>query len=411
MSRKILHDLTSLEDVRRLLEGFSIVSNKKEILIEYSSGHILAEDIIPDIDVPSFSKALKDGYALRSMDTANADSDSPAVLNAGGFIPVGQWDRSSVQAGGSHEIATGAPVPEGADAVVMVEDTRRRGDSVLVYSSLRSGENILPAGMDMAMDEMILHKGLKLAPRHIGVLAAVGQSMVWVRSVTVGIISTGNEITIPGAPLEPGMIYDTNSYTLYAAARECGADAKMYGIVRDNRHAMEQALVHAVYECDIVLTSGSTSAGVDDVMYRIIEDKGQLLVHGINFKPGKPVIIGMMDDVAVIGLPGSPTSALVVFNELVAPLIRRTLGMTHASRPRRQATLATDIHSEDRHELLSVRLDGNRVYPADKTSASITTLAQADGFIEIGAGVKFVKAGTDVEVTLFSMNAGGEADL
>ncbi|MCD4703310.1 MAG: hypothetical protein K8R64_03300 [Methanosarcinaceae archaeon] len=261
------------------------------------------------------------------------------------------------------------------------------------------------------MDEKILHTGLSIAPRHIGALAAVGRRTVWVRSIIVGIISTGNEITVPGLPLDPGKIYDANSYTLYAAARECGSDVKMYGIVRDNREAMEQAIEHAANECDIVLTSGSTSAGSDDVMYRIIEDKGQLLVHGINFKPGKPVIIGMVNDVAVIGLPGNPTSALVVFNELVAPLIRRTLGMTHVIRPRRQAALATDVHSGDRYELLSVRLDGNRAHPADKTSASITTLAQADGFIEIGAGVKLIKAGTDVEVTLFSNNAGGEADL
>ncbi|HJH32044.1 MAG TPA: molybdopterin biosynthesis protein [Methanosarcinaceae archaeon] len=401
MQRKEFRELTSVEDARILVNGIGMQPKTISILIENSIDHIIAEDIVSRVDVPSFNKSVMDGYAVRAEDTYQASETNSCTVKLIGSVPAGCQDRFFVGDGEAVDISTGAPIPQGADAVVMIEQTKQQGNDISIDRPVHIGENIMRAGSDIMRGERVLRKGTRIGSREIGVLSAIGKREVLVGSVMVGIISTGDELIQPGEPLEPGKIYDTNSYALNAGVIECGATPVIYGIIRDNDLDMEEAIDTAAGECDIVLTSGSTSAGAGDIMYRVIGEKGITLAHGINIKPGKPVVIGLIDGVPTIGLPGNPTSALTIFNEFVAPLIRRAIGASTDPKTVITAVLGTSIRSQGRHQLLPVGLVRGKVYPADKGSGAITTLADADGFIEIRPEIEYMDAGTPVGVTLF----------
>ena len=401
MQRKEFRELISVEDARNLVHGIKIHPVPASTFIEHSPNNTIAEDIFSSVDVPSFNKSTMDGYAVKAKDTYQASETDPCSVKLIGSVPAGCADKFFVNDGEAVDIATGAPIPDGADAVVMVEQTKRQDNEIFIDRPVHIGENIMRAGSDIMRGERVLRKGTRIGSREIGVLSAIGKREVLTTSVKVGIISTGDELIRPGKPLEFGKIYDTNSYALNAGVIECGATPIMYGIVRDNDQDMEEAIDIAAKECDIILTSGSTSAGAGDIMYKIIEEKGTTLAHGINIKPGKPVVIGLINGVPTIGLPGNPTSALTIFNEFIAPLIRRAIGANTASKTTTSAILGTSIRSQGRHQLLPVGLVRGKVYPADKGSGAITTLADADGFIEIRPEIEFMDAGTSVDVTLF----------
>ncbi|MBW6470668.1 MAG: molybdopterin biosynthesis protein [Methanosarcinaceae archaeon] len=401
MQRKEFRKLISVEDARNLVREIKIRPASISTSIEDLTYHIIAEDIISSVDVPSFNKSVMDGYAVRAKDTYQANETDPCKVKFIGTVAAGCSDQFYVNDGEAVDIATGAPIPDGADSVVMIEHTKRQDNEIFIDRPVHVGENIMRAGSDIMRGERVLRKGTRIGSREIGVLSAIGKRKVLITGVKVGIISTGDELIQPGQPLKPGKIYDTNSYALHAGVIECGATPIMYGIVRDNDRDMEEAIDTAVKECNIILTSGSTSAGAGDIMYKIIEEKGTILAHGINIKPGKPVVVGLINGVPAIGLPGNPTSALTIFNEFVAPLIRRAIGVITASKTTMPAVLGTSIRSQGRHQLLPVGLVRGKVYPADKGSGAITTLSDADGFIEIRPEVEFMDAGTSVNVTLF----------
>ncbi|WP_094227913.1 molybdopterin biosynthesis protein [Methanolobus psychrotolerans] len=401
MERKEFRELTSAEDARKLVEQIKVQPEMIIVPIEKSVGQTTAKDIFSCVDVPDFNRSVKDGYAIRAKDTYQASEPQPKELRCIGSIPAGCTDKFFVDDGETIEISTGAPIPDGSDAVVMVENTKQTGDSVFIYQPVHIGENIMRAGTDIMKGERILRKNTRIGSREIGVLASIGMNEVPVKRLLVGIISTGNELIKPGEELKAGSIYDANSYAIAAAIEECGGTARIYGIVPDDATLMKDALDKAILECDIVLTSGSTSAGVGDIMYMIIEEKGETLTHGIAIKPGKPVVIGMIDKVPTVGLPGNPTSALSIFNEFVAPIIHNSLGVKPSFKTKVNAVMGTGIRSGGREELFPVGLVRGKVYPADKTSGAITTLSDADGIIEIGAHTEYIEAGSEVEVTMF----------
>ena len=342
-----------------------------------------------------------DGYAVRAEDTYDCNESEPVKLKILGNIPAGSKKRITVSGGEAVEIATGSPIPEGANSVVMVEDSSEEEGTVLIYRPVTIGENIMKAGSDILKGERVLRRGRKLGTREIGVLASVGKREVSVLKLQVGIISTGDELVRPGENLGWGQVYDANSYTLYAGVKECGAFPLLYGILKDNETDMRQVLETAASECALILTSGSTSSGAGDIMYRLIDEIGETLAHGISIKPGKPVVIGIIKGVPIIGLPGNPTSALMIFNEFVAPLVRKALGAEIELKKVETGIMGTDLRSEGRQQLIPVGLIRGRVYPADRGSGAITSLSGADGFIEIPSRVEFIEAGTAVEVTLF----------
>ncbi|MFT4884670.1 MAG: putative molybdopterin biosynthesis protein [Natronomonas sp.] len=308
-------------------------------------------------------------------------------------------------------MSTGAVLPPGADSVVMVERTDREDDTVLVRTSLAPGDRVMFAGADVAAGERALGPGTVLTPREIGLLSALGVDEVPVRGEpTVGIISTGDELVRPGDSLnsDAGEIYDVNSYTTATAVEEAGGEAKLYPHAGDDYEAMESVLREAAEECDLVLSSGSTSASAVDVIYRVVEETGELLLHGVAVKPGKPMLIGRLKGSAYVGLPGYPVSALTIFQTFVAPAIRETSGLPEPKTATVEGAMAVrERYSEGRLRYMPAGLvedgDGNTlVYPVDKGSGATTSLVEADGVVAVPPDVEYLDEGEDVEVQLFS---------
>lgn len=397
--QKEFRKLVSKDEAKRIISRLGIKACISEIKIQDASGHILAIDVYSEVDVPPFDRAAMDGFAVRASDTFKAREDMPIPFKLVGSILPGVNPDIQIEYGEAAEIATGAVMPAGADSVVMVEYTRMNKE-LLVLRPVSVNENVMHAGADIMAGERLLKKGTALGPREIGLLAAAGKQIVKVNRLTVGIISTGNELVEPGDQLKPGKIFDINSYSIASAVKECGGEPVHCGIKMDEKEEMEEALKIAAGLCDIILTSGSTSAGTGDMMYRLIGENGNLLAHGIDIKPGKPAIIGKVFGKPVFGLPGYPASALTIFNEFIAPVIRKTCGRKK-ERLKIQAILASRVRTGGRSQLVPVGIVRGRAYPVDKGSGAITTLSEADGFIEIPSEVEMIEVGEAVEVTLF----------
>ena len=418
---------------------------------------VLAERVDAAIDVPGFDRAAMDGYAVQASDTVGAGETDPAVLDLAGTVHAGEKPAVTVEPGTCVEISTGAVMPPGADAVVVVErtdeisdddsDTGNNDDSntaIEIRTAVAPSENVMLAGADIAAGARALGPGTRLTPRELGLLSALGVDEVPVRArPRVGIISTGDELVPPGEPLdsECGEIYDVNTTTIAAGVEAAGGDPVVYPHVGDDFAAMEALLRQAADECDLVLSSGSTSASAVDVIYRVIEERGELLLHGVAVKPGKPMVVGRIDQPeadetepaagagdevaqsAYIGLPGYPVSALTIFRVFVAPAIRAAAGQPEPPTATVDGKLIVhQRHDEGRLRLLSVGLvetaaGETLVYPVDKGSGATTSLVAADGVVAIDADTDYLAAGESVTVRLFdpdvrppTLLAAGEAD-
>ncbi|GBC75741.1 Molybdopterin molybdenumtransferase [archaeon HR06] len=348
-----------------------------------------------------------DGYALRAEDTFGADEERFVELRIIGSVKAGDNPTFEIKKGEACEISTGAPIPLGANAVVMEEYTFRKEDKVRIIRPVYPGENIMSAGGDIKRGELILRRGQRITPREIGLLAAIGKKKIKVyRRLKVGIISTGQELEDIGKPLSFGKIYDINSYTLAGSLKELDCEPILYGVVKDDEEDMIKRIKEAVNSCDIVLTSGSTSAGKGDLIYRVLESLGNLLAHGLNVKPGKPTVIALVEGKPVIGLPGYPTSALMIFNLIVKPLIFHLLNQELENPSLVKAKVAKRIEcGKGRRELLPVHvvstLKGLSVYEVGLGSGAISSLALADGYIDVPQGTQYLDEGEEVTVHLF----------
>ena len=458
MDRKEFRDLSPPEAVHEAIGSLIPSTDVETVSLAEATGRVLAERIDAELDVPGFDRSNMDGYALRAVDTYGADEAAPARLTLVGEVHAGDAPSVSVEDGEAVEISTGAVMPPGADAMVPVERTDMVGEAtVLVRTAVAPGDNVMFAGADVAAGERALGPGTPLSPREIGLLSALGTDEIPVYSrPTVGIVSTGDELVPPGGPLDSdrGEIYDVNSYTIAAAVEDAGGEAVRYPHVGDDWDAMEDVLRRAGEECDLVCSSGSTSASAVDVIYRVIEDLGELLVHGVSLKPGKPMLVGRLGEAGYVGLPGYPVSAMMTFRTFVSPAIRRAAGRSDVEPATITGRMAVEARFEEgRRRLLPVGVlesgvygeaagvdgeaagvdrevagadgaaaetvdvqetetDGDRagktgadrtiVYPVDSGSGATTTLARADGFVAVPAASSYVAAGETVDVTLFS---------
>ncbi len=405
--RKIFRDLVSIDEAkRRLFESVKLEGKTEIVPLAKANGRILARDYYSEVDVPPFDRATMDGYAVKAEDTFGAEEDSPVALKVVGKVETGELPEVEVENGCAVEISTGAVMPKGANAVVMVEHTSRRGDVVYVYEPVPPGANVMSAGSDIMAGELVVRKGTKLTAREIGVLAAVGiESVEVVKKPVVAIIATGNELVSPGNRLEFGKIYDVNSYAIASAVLENGGIPILLGIARDDEREIRKKIAEGLEKADVVLLSGGTSAGVGDMVYRILEEFGDVIVHGIAVKPGKPTVIAVSNGKPIIGLPGYPTSALMIFYIIVAPLLRRLAGMEDEKPKSVKARVPFRIQSATgRREFLPVNLveaEGFVAYPFTDYSGAISTLAEADGFVEIPENKVFLEEGEEVDVILF----------
>uniref|UniRef100_A0A7C4S4S4 molybdopterin molybdotransferase n=1 Tax=Geoglobus ahangari TaxID=113653 RepID=A0A7C4S4S4_9EURY len=409
MKRKIFRDVLSVDEVFEKIKEFLPERKIEEVSLLNATGMIAAEDIYSISDVPPFDRATMDGFAVRADDTFGADEDNPVRLKVIGKIAAGDYPTMEVKRGEAVEIATGASMPKGANAVVMVEFTRMIGDFVEIFKPVSPGENVMSAGSDIMTGELIVRRGDVITHREIGVMAACGIDRVKVfKRPKIAVISTGNELIEVGAPLEYGKIYDVNSYVLCSAVRENGGEPIFIGIARDNRDDIKRLIEKGLRIADIVITSGGTSAGVGDIIYNILNEwEPGVLVHGIAIKPGKPTIIAVCDGKFVFGLPGYPTSALTIFEVFVAPLIRMLSGVDVERKKIRCKLVMKTFSSEGRREFLPVNivkgLSGFTAYPVTEYySGAITALAFTDGFVEIPENVVMLEEGEEVDVTLYS---------
>jgi putative molybdopterin biosynthesis protein len=380
-----------------------------------ASNRVLAENIIATLDIPPFSRSTVDGYAVRAEDTFGADEKNPITLKVCGIVNIGESPKTTVQQGNAAEIVTGAPMPDGSDSVVMVEHTERIDENVSVSTAVAKDENVMKAGVDVKKGETVLKAGQLLGSREIGVLAALGLAKIKVCRVPhVAVLSTGPELTEPGKKLSFGKIYDINAYSLSAAVQESAGTPVYLGVFPDSFSGLQKALKCALASADIVLTSGGVSVGPKDIMPKALGSLGKpgLIICGIAIKPGKPTTVASIDGKPVFSLPGHPTSALLAFHLFARPLIQLMAGRK-AERDLEVKALAAMrmIPAKGRRTFIMVKLkqdkSGRLVAEPVPTgvSGAITTLAKADGFVEMLENVQFVDESEEVTVHLFETKA------
>ena len=404
--------LSSYKEALDVIERFfpSKPVGVEEIPLTEAYGRVIAEDATSLMDIPPSDRSVVDGYAVRSSDVYHAEESNPIILKFGGSVKIGELPKVSVYEGYAVEIVTGAFMPEGADSVVMVEYTERRGDEVLVYRPVTVGENVMKRGADIKNGEVLVGKGTVLTPFEIGALSAVGRKTVKVyRKPKVAIISTGPELVPAGEKLSPGKIYDINSYTLGSAARKFGGEVEILGIIEDNPQAIRDALLKALSEADVTVTSGGVSVGPYDLVPKILGELGEpgVLISGVSIKPGKPTTLALINGKPVFALPGQPTSALMTFHLFVRPVILRMAGRKVT--PFRKVKAFADrklFPARGRRTFIMVTLsweNPERLIASPVPlglSGAITTLTKADGYIEIPENQQFIDEGEEVTVHL-----------
>lgn len=392
------------KDALALVEQASVPLNRIErVDLQHCVGRVLATSVVADRDVPPFNRAAMDGYAVVAGSTFGAKQGTPALLDCIETVHTGSIPSQPLVSGQCIQIATGAPMPEGADAVVMVEETDRQDETrVAVFAPVHPGQHVGRRAADIASGAELLHPGDLLTPSRIGSIAALGIADIDVYArPRVAILSTGDEIIAPGQPLGPGQIYDINRFTLGSVICEHGGLPVPLPTAPDDLDELS-AVVDDCLEHDILVFSGGSSVGERDLTVDVIREKGKILFHGIAVKPGKPTVFGTIGSTPVLGMPGYPTSCLSNAYMLLVPLLR-LLARLPAYRFRTLSVPAAQrfISTTGRHQFYTVRVLGGMAVPAFKASGDITSMSQADGYIEIPAEVDAVEEGETVEVKLF----------
>jgi molybdenum cofactor synthesis domain-containing protein len=390
------------EALGHVLAAARPTTRAETVALADADGRVLAEDVTASFDVPAFDRAAMDGYAVRDDDTRGATADAPIRLTCVGLVAAGSMPARAVGSGECIEVATGAPLPPGATAVIMVEHTSRRDDVVQVRSAAAPGQHVGRRGADIASGEAVVRAGDVLTPARIGALAAVGRASVRVAArPSVLICPTGDEVVAQGDPLGAGQVYDVNRYTLAAVVGRHGGIAVAHAPAGDTIDALT-AVLDAGGAHDLMVFSGGSSVGRRDLLVDALRSRGEVMFHGVAVKPGKPTLFGRVRDVPVLGLSGYPTSCLSNAYALLVPLLRRTARLPPWEPSVARLPLARGVRStSDRHQFYPVTIVDDRAEPAFKSSGDITSLARADGFIEIPAGVGELAAGTVVDVRMF----------
>jgi molybdopterin molybdotransferase len=391
------------DDALRIVRDAAVpISRRERIALADAAGRVVAADVIAAADVPPFDRAAMDGYAVIAADTTGASASAPRSLRCVDRLFTGQIPGRGVSSGECIEIATGAPLPPGADAVVMFEETTRSGEDVGIMTSVSARQHVGRRAADIATGQTVVTAGVVLSPARIGALAATGarDAIVYARP-SVAILSTGNEIAEPGQPLAPGQIYDINRFTIDTVVRGHGGVATPLPIASDSIDEISAALDTALGH-DIIVFSGGSSVGDRDLILDVLRQRGTVHFHGIAVKPGKPTAFATIDRTPVFGMPGYPTSCLSNAYMLLVPFLRRVARLPEWTPRTIDAPLTRRIVSAaGRHQFYTVRLVDGRAEPAFKASGDITSMANADGYIEIPAQTDAVEAGTMVTVKLF----------
>ena len=422
-NRETYLSVTSIAEARSRFRGvYETEQSVVYVPLESCKGRVLATDISSPLNIPIFDRSTVDGYAVRASGIYLSRDDSPVSLDVIDHISAGLQSRVRITKDSEAiEIATGCPIPDGADAIVMVEytDIVARGESgeiskVDIYRSSPPGRHIVSSGSDIKRNSFLFSRGTRLETKHIAVLAAIGLDKIAVyRRAIVGIISTGDEIVPPGSAILPGKLFDVNSYSLFGRVLDDSGEPKLYsGIVPDDPEELREAIRKFHSECDIVLISGGTSAGRGDYLHEVINEMGSpgVVVHGVALKPGKPCILAVVGGKAIFGLPGFPSSVLFTYDTFVSPLIQEIGGVIAKDGDKKSSrrmlcrsgtTLQSPLGRQEFklvHLVYSELLKDFVTYSLPGGSSSISTFVKADGYIIIPEDVQNVEAGAIVEV-------------
>jgi molybdopterin molybdotransferase len=410
-------ELISVADAReRILKHFSPTAPVRKPLSEIYQ-HVLAEAIYAGEDLPAFANSAMDGYAVRSEDVIRATSDNPVVLDVIGDIPAGHWFENTVSSGTAVRVMTGAPIPDGSNAVVPIEYCQALGFApetslparVQVMLSVQSGEFIRPKGQDVRTGELILPKGVRLRPQDIGMLAMLGFNEVFVhQKPRLALFSSGDELIQSGASRTSSKIYDSNSPMLDALIQNYGGTVVSLGVIPDRFDAVQAALDEAVrLDVDLILSTAGVSVGSYDYVRAVIEKHGEASIWRVNMRPGKPLLMGRYKDVPFIGLPGNPVSAFVGFEVFVHPVIFKLQGILNWERPVIRSLIDEPIESDGRESYFraQVRMEEGKWrsrLAGHQGSGNLFALVQANALLLIPSGVKYLPIGSEVEIWLLS---------
>jgi len=394
----------SLDEARRRLDAnVRPIDRIERVRLDTAAGRVAAADVASPIDVPPFARSAMDGYAVVAADTEGASRDAPVRLRQLDRIFTGTVSTQVVTRGTCAEIATGAPLPAGADAVVMVEESAKTDAGTIdIFAAAAAGQNIGKRGADIHTGDRVIAAGDLVTPGRVGALAAIGRVDVEVfAKPRVAILSTGNEVVEPGETLRDGHIYDVNRFTL-------GAIVSAHGGVPERQRAAQdtvEALLRALDGCaaaDLIVFSGGSSVGDRDLVVDAIAARGRMIFHGIAVRPGKPTAFALVGDTPFFGMPGNPTSCLSNAYILLVPFLRAIARLpSYAPHTLRLPLGRRIVSAANRHQFYTVRLQDGAAYPAFKGSGDITSLSMADGYIEIPADQSTVEEGSNVTVTLF----------
>ena len=402
------------EALQRILQDLPPLP-AETIGLESGLGRVLARDFYANINLPPFANSSMDGYALRAADLEGASPDNPVRLAVVMDIPAGASPERPVGPGEAARIMTGAPLPDGADAVVPVEQTdanwNREAPAALapilrVMTTLQTGDYVRPVGENVRAGQQVLAAGTRLRPQHLGMLAALGQAEVSVtRQPRVAIVSSGDEIIDVGETLAPGQIYDVNSYTIEGLVHELGGIPLRQPVAGDDLQQVRGMFDTALgQDPDLIISTAGVSVGAHDLVRDVLEELGDLNFWRVNMRPGKPLAWGRVRGLPFFGLPGNPVSAMVTFQVFVRPALQRLTGHKHDLQAAR-ATLCEDIESDGRRSFLRVSLERSRGRllarsTGTQSSGALISMVLADGLLIVPEGVTQVAAGTELEVLL-----------
>lgn len=395
------------QEALEMINAFPVSLHTEVSSLEDSLGRIVADDVVAQEDIPSFSRSLVDGFAIKVKDTQGAKETNPALLYYKGEIRIGEETKAVLEDGTCIYVSTGAMMPEGADGVVMQEYTRRMGDAVEITRTIHKGENIIFTAEDIRLGSIVLKQGKRLTPFDLGVLSALGMADIWVyKKLKIAIMSSGDEIIPIDQQPTPGQIRDINRYTVFNISKKALADTTFIGIARDNPEDIKE-LLRGAHESDMILVSGGSSKGERDYITASIEQLGgKILFHGINIKPGKPTIFATLWGKPVFGLPGHPVSCIMALTRFVMPLVKRLQGETRGGEKRTTGTLTTNIPSSygiEEYVRVTVAYDkeGCKITPLFAKSSVISSLSQATGYIIVPEAKEGFEQGEEVEVYYF----------
>lgn len=400
----------TIDEMKQIInETFNNITLKNETIdISHGLGRVLSADIVSTMDVPHFDRSVADGYAVKLTDVQGASNAIPGFLRIVGEVQMGKETIESLHQGETFYVPTGGMVPAGTEAMIMIEYTEKLGEKDLaIYTNAGANENMMRIGDDIRNGELVFSRGHLLRPQDIGVLSALGYQHIAVyKRPRLSIISTGDEIIRPGTTPKPGEVIDINTPALAAVAKRLGAEVISTGYARDDREEIRSAVENGIENGDMVILSGGSSMGEKDYTVQVIDGLGQVLLHGLAVKPGKPTILGTVSQKPVIGLPGQPAAAIMVLMIVLQEFMKLYYGQDVFKYQTVQGMLMENVHAAPgRRTFQTVSIskteNGIEVRPSHGKSGMITLLSYSDGYIEITENEEGKNTGDLVEVTLF----------